>query len=386
MAQKVNVGIVGAAGRLAAVAHANGLLRNGHARIAAICDLDREAIERRGREWNVPKVYTDYQDMLADKDVEVVDIVTPPFLHAAMAMDAARAGKHVIVEKPMCTSLKEADAMVQAARENSVKLMMAESYVFMTTHMRARQLIEAGEIGDPVHVRQMKGRWVTRGTPIQWSTGEGGEHPWRLDPVKSGGGAYPWLMDHAVHFFALARYLMNDTDIVKVLSLSSPWRAGGPDSLRTVSVLSWQYAGNVGYGVWSHADELTGAFDYQGFRTEVYGTRGMIQVLGEGGGSRLAGTRPAPLVLHQPGKTTYVDIDEGPDWWWDSSVNYYDRAHGNELDHFVDCVLHDRKPRYTGEDGRKDLQCTLAAIRSAMEDRAIAPSSVPLDWTAYQEP
>ena len=383
MSSKVNVGIVGAAGRLAAVAHANGLIRNDRARIIAICDLDREVLESRAREWNAPKRYTDYHDMLNDGDVDVVDILTPPYLHAPMAIDAARAGKHIIVEKPMCTSLQEADAMVQAARGNGVKLMMAESYVFLTTHVRARQLIDAGEIGNPVHIRQMKGRWVTRGGQIQVSTGEGGAHPWRLDPVKSGGGDYPWLMDHAVHFFAAARYLMNDADITKVLSLSRPWQRGGQKGLRTVSALSWQYEGEESYGIWSRADELTSAFDYQGFRTEIYGTNGMIQVLGEGGGSRSAGARPAPLVLHKEGQSTIIDIDEGEDWWWDSVVNYYDRAHSNEIGHFIDCVLRDKQPRYSGEDGRKDVQCTLAAIKSAMEDRAIEPASIPVDWTAY---
>jgi predicted dehydrogenase len=380
---KVNVGIVGAAGRLAAVAHANGLLRNKHARIVAICDVDRKVLEERARQWKVRRVYIDFHEMLGDKDVDVVDILTPPYLHAPMTVDAARAGKHVIVEKPMCASLAEADTMIRTASQNHVKLMMAESYVFMTTHMMARKLIDSGEIGDPVHVRQFKGRWVTRGTPLQWSTGAGGQHPWRLDPIKSGGGKYPWLMDHAVHFFAAARYFMLDADIHKVFSQAHPWRGAGKQDVQTISAITWRYEGDEGYGVWSHADELVGAFDYQGFRTEIYGTRGVIQVLGEGGGSRSAGARLSPLVLHTAGKTEHFDIDEGPDWWWDSCVNYYDKAHGNELDHFIDCVRLDREPRYTGENGRKDIQCTLAAIKSAMEERAIEPASIPQDWTAY---
>jgi len=380
---KVGVGVVGAAGRLAAIAHGNALLANEHARIVAICDTDREGLEARAREWNVPRYYVEYQQLLDDGDVEVVDIVTPPHLHAPMAVQAALAGKHVIVEKPMCTSLREADAMLEAARGSSVKLMVAESYVFLSTHIRARQLMETGEIGEPVHIRQMKGRWVARSGQIQLSTGAGGEHPWRLDPVRSGGGDYPWLMDHAVHFFAAARYLMNDAEITKVLSLSRPWQGAGREGLRDVVAIAWQYEGEDSYGVWSRADEMTGAFDHLGFRTEIFGTKGMIRVLGEGAGPRTAGARPAPLVLRKEGSTSYLDIDEGEDWWWDSVVNYYDRAHRNEIDHFIDCVSHDRTPRYVGEDGRKDLQCTLAAIRSAMEERPIDPGTVPLDWTAY---
>lgn len=383
---KVTVAVVGAAGRLAAVAHGNALLANEHARIVALCDVDRQVLEKRAREWSVPRHYTDYHELLEDGEVEVVDIVTPPFLHARIAIDAARAGKHVIVEKPMCTSLREADGMIEAARENRVKLMVAESYVFTTTHVRARELIESGEIGEPLHIRQMKGLWRTRRKPPEWVTSRGGEHAWRLHAVRSGGGAYPWLMDHGVHFFATARYLMNDADIEKVFALSRPWRRSGGEDLRDVSAVVWQYEGGERHGVWSRADEMTGAFDHLGFRTEIYGTRGMLQVLGEGGGPPSAGDRAAPLVLRKEGRTTCIDIDEGQDWWWASVVNYYDRAHRNEIDHFIDCVLHDREPRYRGEDGRKDVQCTLAAIKSAMEDRPIEPSSVPLGWTAYRQP
>lgn len=381
---KVNVALVGAGGQLAAVAHGNALLNNEHARIVALCDVDREALERRAREWGVTRCYTEYLQLLEDGDVEVVDIVTPPFLHARMAVEAARAGKHVIVEKPMCTSLEEADNMIQAAREGGVKLMVAESYVFLTPHVKARELIEAGEIGEPLHIRQMKGLWRTRSTPPEWATSPGGEHPWRLHPVRSGGGMYPWLMDHGVHFFATARCLMNDADIQEVFALSRPWHRRGGEELRDVSAVVWRYETGERYGVWSRADEMTGAFDHLGFRTEVYGTRGMLQVLGEGGGPPVAGDKPSPLVLRKEGRTTYVDIDEGQDWWWASVVNYYDRAHRNEMDHFIDCILHDKEPRYTGEDGKKDVQCTLAAIKSAMEGRPVRPSSISPRWTAYR--
>lgn len=380
--KQVKVGLIGAAGRLAALAHANGYLNNPNARIVAICDVDRTVLEARAHEWEVPHVYTDHRALLEDRDVELVDIITPPFLHAPMTVDAARAGKHIIVEKPMCRSLDEADQMIAAAKKAGVRLMVAESYAFTTPHVKARELIDAGAIGEPIHVRQTKGAWKLRPDVQERSREVEATLKWRWDPVESGGGPFPWFMDHACHFFATARYLMQDADVTRVYAM--PHQRRGPEGMVTdVAAVTWEYAGGHRYGAWTRADESLGAFDYLGFRTEVYGTQGVIEVLGEGGGHGASGVRPAPLTLHTKGKTAHLAFDEGPDWRWESAVNYYDRAHRNEIDHLIDCLLTGKEPRYPGERGRKDIQCTLASLMSAMRDCPVDVASVPQGWTAY---
>ncbi|MDP3063037.1 MAG: Gfo/Idh/MocA family oxidoreductase [Chloroflexota bacterium] len=381
--KQIKVGLIGAAGRLAALAHANGYLANPNARIVAICDVDKAVLQARAKEWEVPRVYTDYRELLSDRDVELVDVLTPPYLHAPMAVAAAQAGKHVIVEKPMCRSLAEADEMIDAARKSGVRLMVAESYAFTTPHVKARELIDQGAIGEPIHVRQTKGAWRLRTDVPERSRDVEATLRWRWDPVQSGGGDFPWFMDHAVHFFATARYLMQDADVVKVYAMPHQRRTSDGGTVKDVAAVTWEYAGGHRYGVWTRADESLQAFDYLGFRTEVYGAEGVIEVLGEGGGLGASGVRPAPLTLHTKGKTTRFQFDEGLDWRWDSVVNYYDRAHRNEIDHFIQCLVEDKEPRYTGERGRKDIQCTLAAIMSATQDRPAEVASVPLGWTAY---
>jgi len=388
--RKINFGIVGATG-FVAIAHANGLLSNENANIVALCGRNAEVLRSRGDNWGVKKLYTDYNDLLRDEEVDVVDILTPPFLHKEMTVLAAEAGKHVIVEKPMCRSIQEANEMITAARKNGVKLMVAESYVFTTTHIKARELIDEGMIGEPMQIRQSKGVWLRRRRferrPSRSKPASEGEIHWRVHPEKSGGGDYPWFMDHAVHFFALARYLMKETAIRKIFAMSrsvSTEYRGRKVSYKSVPLVTWEYEGQGKYGMWSRVDQSVPAFDHLGFRTVVNGTDGVIEVLGEGGGVATSGYTHPSLILHTKGKTTNFRIDEGPDRVWVSEVNYYDQAHTNELNHFIQCLLEDREPRYTGENGKKDIQYTLAAIKSAIEGNPVNPDSVPEDWAAYK--
>ena len=364
-----------------AVAHANAILSNKNARIVMAYGRNVNLLKERCRKWGIKKYSTDYYDLLREEEVEVIDILTPPFLHKEMAVAAAESGKHIIVEKPMCRSVKEANEMIRAAKKNGVRLMVAESYVFTTTHMKARELIDDGRIGKPMQIRMSKGVWlrreqIKRRQKISFKK----ETHWRLDPEKSGGGEYPWFMDHAVHFFALARYLMNDITIKKIFSLSRPLLG----KQRDIPVVVWEYDTRGRYGLWNRVDESISAYDHLGFRTIVNGTEGVLEVLGEGGGVALSGYKHPPLILHTRGETSMFQIDEGLDRIWISEVNYYDQAHKNELNHFIRCLIENKKPRYTGEDAKTDVQYTLAAIKSAIECKPINPESIPEDWTAYK--
>ena len=95
--------------------------------------------------------------------------------------------------------------MIAAAESAGVQLMVGESYVFHGPHRLARRLIDRGEIGTVVQIRQTKGPWVFTEAEQRRLGGRGHDVPWRFDPEKSGGGDFPWMMDHAPHFFATAR-------------------------------------------------------------------------------------------------------------------------------------------------------------------------------------
>ncbi|MDQ3248849.1 MAG: Gfo/Idh/MocA family oxidoreductase, partial [Chloroflexota bacterium] len=128
MAKKFGIGIVGC-GEISASHYRayQGIAE--HCEIVAVSDAVEAAAKRRAQEFGVETVYTDYQAMLADKRVDAVAICTPHYLHAPMTIAAANAGKHVLVEKPMCMNVGEVQEMIHAAKQNNVRLTMSSEQV-----------------------------------------------------------------------------------------------------------------------------------------------------------------------------------------------------------------------------------------------------------------
>src|SRR3990172_8052344 len=114
------VGIIGAGGIFAE--HARGYAQMPRARIVALADVDAERMRRASKDFFIPFTCSNYNDLLARPDVDIVDICTPPSLHEEMVLAALRAGKHVLCEKPLAHSLASADRIIEAARQYPGKL------------------------------------------------------------------------------------------------------------------------------------------------------------------------------------------------------------------------------------------------------------------------
>lgn len=389
--ESVKVGIVGLGS--AANSHVQGYASHPQAEIIAVCDLDLGRAVPLASKYRVGMQFTSYEDMLENAPINSVDIATPTFLHASMTRQACASGMHVHCEKPFCRSAAEGLEACEAAHRSGVKLVVGETYVFHTSHMKARELIEAGEIGRPLQVRQRHGAWLKRKTRAAYIDSD--ERHWRADGEKSGGGDYPWIFDHAVHFFAAAEYLTLDRKITEVNAVTSTCRVNtetggadqGPYSIPSddIPIITWKYDDSDCQGVWMRAERLNGKYDYmRGFSTTIIGEKGVIEVLGEGGYNLLWDGQQQQLVLHREGKETRCfRFEEGGDEVWKSDICYYSRGHINQVHHFIDCVVQDRTPRFSGEDGVHSVQCTLAAIRSAREGRPIRVAEIDPDYTAY---
>jgi predicted dehydrogenase len=171
-------------------------------------------------------------------------------------------------------------------------------------------------------------------------------------------------------------------------SISKTGAAHDPYSTARVDtpIITWKYNDTDCQGVWMRAERLNGKFDYmRGFSTTIIGEKGMIEVLGEGGHNLLWEGLQQHLILHRENKEPVCfRFNEGGDDVWQSDICYYSQGHINHVHHFVDCVIHDTEPRYTGEDGVHAVECTLATIISARENRSIKISEVQPDFTAYQ--
>ena len=385
---EVNVGLVGLG--LVCESHIKAYQAHPRARVAAVCDLDADRARQIADRYGIPRVYTDYARMLADPEIDTVDITTPTVLHAPMTIAAARAGKHILCEKPFCLTLAEGQAACDAANAAGVTLMVGESYIFMTSIMKARALIDAGQIGRPRQIRQRFGTWLERPGAHATDRPVTDDHRgWRLDSARAGGAGYPWMFDHCVHFFATAEYLMNDARIREVYALKSDlsWMQAPdtaethmyrPESAGDIPIITWTYDDPACQGVWMRAEALNGKYDPMfGFSVSVIGETGMIEVLGEGGRGLTWQGRDAHLVLHRKsGATETFRFDEGGDEIWQSDVSYYSRAHLNQITEFVDALTSGQRPRYTGTDGTRHVRTTMAAICSAKEGLTVRVDEV----------
>ena len=379
--EKVAVGLVGLG--MVCDSHLKAYSAHPDAKVMAVCDLDAARLKEIATKYGIPRTYTSYEQMLQDPEINTVDISTPTILHSPMALAAAMAGKNILCEKPFCLKLTEGQQVCEAARSNGVKLMVGESYIFMTSLKHARTLIEADEIGKPQQIRQRFGSWVERPGVLETNRSVTDDHRgWRMDSKKAGGAGFPWMFDHCVHFFATAEYLMGSR-IKEVYALKSDisWmkttyqvdegetHVYRPENSGDIPIITWTYDDPSCQGDWMRAETLNGKFDpMYGFSLSVIGDQGMIEVLGEGGRGLQWMGESTHLVLHCKDKETQTfRFDEGSDDIWQSEVSYYSKAHQNQINEFIDALISGCKPSYTGEDGKRDVQTTMAAICSAKE-------------------
>ena len=386
--ERLNIALIGATGKVAAPAHLNGLAAAPNDNLYAVCDIDADKVGELAEQTGA-KAFTSLDAVLADPNVDAIDLVTPPFVHAEQTVAAANAGKHVYCEKPMAHSLAEASEMVSAHQQAGTTLMIGESYVFHHPIVAARGVIDNGDIGDVLHIRETKGPWLMRGDEAKRLDGLSHEAnaPWRVDPKLSGGGRFPWIMDHAPHFFATARYFAAGAEVVSVTAHSQTGATAservsgtGAPTGQAITSVAWSFDSGID-SAWSQIESGGEAADVVGFVTTVYGTKGALVVYGEGGGSAPGATQPPAVVLHRDGKTRVIDEANPSDRVWLSNNYYY--SYQTALEHWIDSILAGNAVRYSGKDGRSELASTLATIMSANEHRTISPVDVPQDWTAY---
>jgi len=146
MAKKFGIGIIGCGEISAAHGRAYQALSD-DCELVAVSDVVEAAAQRRAQEFGAETIYTDYHDLLADSRIDAVAICTPHYLHAPMTIDAANAGKHILVEKPMCMTVGEVQEMIYAANKNGVKLTMSSEQVNPRHRfIKERILPEIGQI------------------------------------------------------------------------------------------------------------------------------------------------------------------------------------------------------------------------------------------------
>ena len=178
MAKKtVRLGLVGV-GAAAQVNHIPAIKKCEGLELVALCDRDPEKASRVAQKFGVAKSHDRLEDMLADEEIDAVDLCTPNYLHAPMAIAALEAGKHVLCERPLARSASEAEAMVKAAKKAGCTLMCALQHRFRPDSQLLRTFVQKGDLGEVYHV---KTGWLRQRT--EWESEQ-----WRRQKRESGGG------------------------------------------------------------------------------------------------------------------------------------------------------------------------------------------------------
>jgi predicted dehydrogenase len=335
----INVGFIGC-GRISDL-HFPGYKNNREARIYAVCDSDPETARLRQKQWKADKAYTDYRELLADPKIQAVEILTPHSFHEPMVLDAAAAGKHIALQKPMTTSLESADRMIDAARRANVVFRVTDNYVWYPPTVMAKKMIDNGEIGTPMNLKIKLIVGGSGGWAVPASSWE-----WRMKDFEKG---FPEeAFDHGHHLWSTAWFLFGPME--RVVS----WIDSADGIVDTPSVAMWKHREGMRYGmceiVCANQMHVPSKYYANDEWMEITGTHGII-VINRCNGN-IKGGPP-------------VSLFNGKKWQHYPSVKC-DWSEGfiGATRNFIGAIRKGESPRLSGEDGREILRFALALLRS----------------------
>ncbi len=342
MNNTVKVGIIGS--QFISTIHAESLQRCAAAETIAVASPTPGNAEKLAQSFGIAHHFTDYRELLAINDIDMVVIGIPNDLHCEVVTAAAAAGKHIVIEKPLCLNMNEADRMIEAAKTANVKLMYAEELCFAPKYVRLKQLLDSGALGDPTLIKQSEKH-------------DGPHAPHFWDVNRSGGGVAMDMGCHAVEFF---RWMLGRPAIKSVYAQMNTFvhqdKTFGDDN--AILVIEFD-SGVVGMAEESWT-KLGGMDD----RAEIYGTQGVAYAdLLHGNSIETYSLEGYDYAVEKAGSTvgwTFTIYDEA-----------YNYGFHQEMAHFVECVQHNSQPLVTGEDGRAVLEVIFAAYESARTGRKV---------------
>ena len=351
---RVRVGFVGC-GRIADL-QCLGYLAHPRAEIVAVCDRDRARAESRAAAWGASRTYVDLDRMLADPEIDAVEILTPHQHHEAHARAALEAGKHVSLQKPPTRSLEEFDRLAATARASGRSFRVFENFMYYPPHRKALELVAEGAIGVPlsVRVKTAAGRFLEG-----WEVAPESQ-AWRTDPERCGGG--PTTFDHGYHCYHMGQ-LFVPARVERVHAFIHWTPLGDGAAIDGPALVSWRYEGDPArFGSWeviaSLAMRVRSRYYVSDDRLEVHGSEGVLWV------NRCTGKlldEPA-LVVYREGETrAFHDLETD----WAASF----RLGGCD---FVDALLEGRAVPQDAAQARETLVFALSAARSAAEGREVA--------------
>jgi len=330
----LKVGVVGCGG--VGLKHSLAYQSHPESELVCVCDVVREKAEARAGELGVKPYFSVKEMLAAEEDLDVVGVITADHLHFEPTMEALEAGKHVLVEKPLSLDVKEAEQMVEKAREKNVQLAIDYNRRYSQTYLKAKEYVDNGTLGDVRYVIM--------------KLAQGG-------PASSKKGKYYLLYELQTHSMDLMQHFGGD--ITEVSAHMAAPRADqarpGEEVVYTSIAVSMKFAGErVGTLMASWDSSYTHPIEF----LEVCGSNGYMR---------------ADNIVE--GVSFYPHEDQTVRVWkpniFKAGALTFDKIFENRVHAFVSDMAAGREPAPTGMDGLKALKAVEAVIKSFEEKKAI---------------
>lgn len=338
----IKIGIIGA-GKIVRVRHLPETMMNPHAEVVAICDVVEARAKEMAQEYDC-KAYFDYRQLILDPEIDAVIVAATNTTHAEMTIAALKAGKHVLCEKPMATTLEEARNMLDAAKASGKQLMIAHNQRLEPAHIKAREIIQSGKLGRILSFTAIFGHPGSEHWAID------GENTWFYKSDIAGLGV---LGDLAVHKLDLIRFLLDD-DFIEATAFVDTLAKTFPDGERinvedNAICLLRTGKGAIGTVItsWTYQVEEN--------KTTVYGEKGVLEIYAD---------PDFPLMVHQDHSTgEYFRLGK-------KSTNV-DQVKSGIIDAFVDALYLDAEVPIPGIEGFKALEAVMACYHAAQDGKRV---------------
>ena len=340
----INIGILGC-GKIAQVRHIPEYAANPDCRLVGFYNPTKSRAEDMAAKYG-GLAYDTAEELLANPEIDAVSVCAANYAHAALSIQALKAGKHVLCEKPMATTLADCEAMVECAKKNGKFLMIGHNQRLAKAHMEAKRLIDAGLIGDIITFRTSFGH----GGPETWAI-KPGKDTWFFDKSKAAMGV---MADLGVHKTDLIQYLTGQRVVRTTARLVTLDKRGEDGELIGVddnAVCIYEMSGGA-FGTMTASWTYYGAEDNS---TVLYGTKGIMR------------------IYDDPAHSIVVKLADGTMQTYDvEQIQTNDnQTKSGVIDLWVDCLKNNRAPEISGESALYAMRAVFASIESSQTGKTV---------------
>jgi predicted dehydrogenase len=334
----IRVGVIGC-GKIAQVRHIPEYAANPDCELVAFFNPNRKRAEDMAEKYG-GKVCDTAEELLADPTIDAVSVCAANYAHAELTIKALKAGKHVLCEKPMATTIEDCEVMVAAAQESGKFLMIGHNQRLAKAHVKAKELIDAGLIGNIITFRTTFGH----GGPETWSINPG-KNTWFFDKKKAAMGV---MADLGVHKTDLIQFLTGQRVVrttAKLVTLDKRGEDGELIGVDDNAVCIYEMSGGA-FGTMTASWTFYGAEDNS---TVIYGSKGIMR------------------IYDDPAHSIVVKLADGGEQVYDvEQIQTNDnQTSSGVIDLWIDCLKNNRAPEISGASALTAMRAVFASIKSS---------------------